>query len=65
MKNWLKDNWLFLIISFAILFLAFDLPFFYDYPTKNEYEKWKRNATEDQIYEQVQQFREADEFYAP
>lgn len=53
------------MVLLIILFLAFGLPFFYKYPTKEEYKGWKKNATDDQIYEHIQQLRESDEFYAP
>ncbi|MBI2057935.1 MAG: hypothetical protein HYT63_03050 [Candidatus Yanofskybacteria bacterium] len=63
--TWLKQNWLFLLILLVILFLAFGLPFLRDYPTKEEYENWKRDATDEEIYEHIQQFNEEGEFYAP
>lgn len=63
--TWLKQNWLFLTILLIILFLAFGLPFLRDYPTKEEYDEWKRNATDEEIYEHIQQFNEEGELYAP
>lgn len=63
--NWLKENWLFALIIAVILFLSFGLPFFYNYPTKQEYEDWKKKATNQEIEDSIYESREQDEFYAP
>ncbi|MEK7480212.1 MAG: hypothetical protein AAB665_02895 [Patescibacteria group bacterium] len=63
--NWLKENWLFAVIVFVFLVLPFILPFFYNYPTKEEYENWKNNLTDEEIGDYVWEQREFGEFYAP
>ena len=65
MKNWLKENWLFALIFVVVLFLAFGIPFLYKYPTKEEYESWKKNAINQEIEDYIYESKEEGEFYAP
>ncbi|MEK7105802.1 MAG: hypothetical protein AAB895_00405 [Patescibacteria group bacterium] len=64
-KNWLKENWVFIIVIFIFFILPFILPFFYKYPTKEEYENWRNNLTGEEIEQYIYEQREENEIYAP
>jgi hypothetical protein len=62
--RWLQENWLLVLLIGFFVVLPFALPFFYDYPTKEEYKQWKNNLTDEELEDYMLQQREPN-FYAP
>lgn len=56
MKNWLKENRLLIIILF-VLFILFLLPLFYYYPSKEEYERAKEKALQENNFDEIYESR--------